>query len=89
MGERFLSLPVADLRYFGFSCQQCQTSFIFDMGGERTVFPDLCPVCKATWNSFISTLPQAFMAYKRFFECFGIEQLTRVIRPYFRVPEKV
>lgn len=71
MGEKYLVVPVSDLRYFEFTCPKCGTGFTYDMQGEKSSFPEDCPACGVDYDSFTGTLPQSFSGYKKFFQTFG------------------
>ncbi len=80
MKQKYLTIPVSDLRYFEFSCPSCKMAFVYDVDGSRS-FPEACPACG---QDYYNKLPKSFAAYKDFYRLFGkLEQMN----PRFRVEE--
>lgn len=68
--ERHVSIGIEELRFFEFECPKCHNGFILDMGGKETRFPEQCPSCGQTWNSFTGQPVKAFDGYKNFYNAF-------------------
>ena len=83
--EREFLVPIADLQFFEFHCPRCSTGFTVDMARDEVRFPETCPSCGETWNSFTGVLPQAFIGYKQFYRAFS---KAEKVKPQFRIKEK-
>ena len=83
MGERHITIPVADLRCLELYCNECGTGILLDLENETAGLPQKCPGCNIAFNS--GGLPETLLKFRQFRkEMAGFKRIP----PQFRIKEE-
>ncbi len=66
MAERYLMVPVRDLRYLELSCHKCGTGIVIDLADPSKAFPEKCPVCPAILRGTSKPMAEVLQSYRDF-----------------------
>jgi len=83
MGEKYLMIPVQDLRHLELFCKNCQTGVVLDLADSGKGFPKQCPTCGAEFDR-LGGLPEILGRYRRFYE----DLAKAPVNARFRVKEE-